>query len=226
MSTLLIRLESHLQTWADQSHRGMNRGTGDVPTFSGVIGIIGASLGIPRTSPRIAELARDLSFAVRVDRAGTREKDFHTGMEMPFRIPSDVYQGKTRITYRVMLSGASFLAAVSGEDALIEEISQALRKPVFQPYLGKKSCVPSRPLFAGVVEEPAEEALLTHSLDTVRQELGGGDVHVTSDGSRSDYRIDDDPRSFDPRSRSYGTRLVRVDSIFDSLYRPEMASRN
>ncbi len=56
----------------------------------------------------------------------------------------------TEPTWRYYLCGASFLVAVQSNDATVEELAQAVQFPAWQMFLGRKSCVPSRPLFDGV----------------------------------------------------------------------------
>ena len=48
MKVLLIRLEGPLQAWSAQGKLGV-RDTEREPTKSGVLGLIGAALGMPRT---------------------------------------------------------------------------------------------------------------------------------------------------------------------------------
>ncbi|RMD64692.1 type I-E CRISPR-associated protein Cas5/CasD, partial [Candidatus Parcubacteria bacterium] len=59
----------------------------------------------------------------------------------------------TEISPHVYLSNASFLVALQVRDPadtpLIERMAEALQNPVWPLYLGRKACVPSRPVFAG-----------------------------------------------------------------------------
>ncbi|MBS6882872.1 MAG: type I-E CRISPR-associated protein Cas5/CasD [Clostridiaceae bacterium] len=54
--------------------------------------------------------------------------------------------GNTIVTYRQYLQDDSFLVALQAEEETIRMLEQALRHPVRCMYLGRKSCVPSRPV--------------------------------------------------------------------------------
>lgn len=140
MSVLVLQLAGPLQSWGAAA-RFARRTTEAAPTKSGVIGLLAAAQGRERTQD-LTDLAR-LRFAVRVDQPGTRIRDyqtahhFDTGKSMP-------------VSERFYLADAVFVAAVEGEDTTIEGLHQALRTPVFLPYLGRRSCPPSRPVELGV----------------------------------------------------------------------------
>jgi len=74
-STVLIRLAAPMQSWGNQP-RGAYRASSIRPTKSGVLGLVANALGRDYHDS-IADLA-DLRFAVRVDRSGTIELDYHT----------------------------------------------------------------------------------------------------------------------------------------------------
>lgn len=73
--TVLLTLAGPMQAWSRQV-RAANRPTQDHPTKTGVIGLVANALGYDRDQD-ITELA-DLAFAIRADRPGTREIDYHT----------------------------------------------------------------------------------------------------------------------------------------------------
>ena len=178
MNTVFLRLEGPLQSWGSRAH-WEERDTNLEPTKSGVIGLIGAALGLPRTSPEVRQLSMGVQMGVRVDRQGERLIDYHTtggGVyqrgEPPKRKPThrDPYYGgvlsastskhgilvkytsKTQrpevdVSYRHYLMNASFLVAIQGSPEIIDGIAHALQAPVWPPFLGRKSCVPTCPIF-------------------------------------------------------------------------------
>lgn len=77
MNTVFLRLEALLQAWGLRGH-WEERDTTSEPTKSGVIGLIGCALGLPRSSSRLRELSDGLRMGVRVDREGVRLIDYHT----------------------------------------------------------------------------------------------------------------------------------------------------
>src|SRR5690242_11783389 len=74
---LLLRLEAPMQSWGTRSRWDV-RDSGPEPTKSGVVGLLGCALGLPRRHARLEELDRGLRFAVRADRPGTLATDYHT----------------------------------------------------------------------------------------------------------------------------------------------------
>src|SRR5579859_2469851 len=75
MTTLLLHLSSPLQAWGTQSNF-TNRDTGREPSKSGVIGLLCAALGRPRSEP-VDDLA-GLKMGVRIDQEGIIRTDFQT----------------------------------------------------------------------------------------------------------------------------------------------------
>ena len=67
----------------------------------------------------------------------------------------------TDLTHRDYLSDSVFGAVLSGDDALVAEMAAALENPVWGVWLGRKSCIPTEPVFAGVFDsaEAARAAL-------------------------------------------------------------------
>ncbi len=150
-NTLFLRLEGPLQAWGVQESKFLVRRTAEAPTKSGVIGMLCAALGVSRPTASEEWLARlaALRMGVRIDRPGIRWWDYHTvGAGMEMRIAEG--KGKTKpgamLTRREYLCDASFLLALHGEPDTIDELTAAMQKPQWTPYLGRKSCPPSRPL--------------------------------------------------------------------------------
>ena len=142
MSVLLLQLAGPMQAWGDSS-RFTRRETRREPTKSGVVGLLASALGRTREAD-MSDLAA-LEFAVRIDQPGTVMRDFQTeisakGDPMP-------------LTHRYYLADAKFLVALGGEQALLEEIDQALRHPCWPRYQGRRSCPPDLPLACGIHDE-------------------------------------------------------------------------
>lgn len=155
-NTLFLRLEGPLQAWGDERSKFVIRRTGDFPSKSGVLGMLCAALGVSRPNaakewlPRL----RTLALAVRVDRPGVRWWDYHTAgagiglltAEGNIKASGSV-DVQTLLSRREYLCDASFLVALQGEPSLIAELAAAVRRPRWAPYLGRRSCPPSRPLW-------------------------------------------------------------------------------
>ena len=66
------------------------------------------------------------------------------------KINATTKEPETDVSERHYLADASFLAALQGSPALIAQLAAALQAPVWPCFLGRKSCVPATPIFAGV----------------------------------------------------------------------------
>jgi CRISPR system Cascade subunit CasD len=142
MSVLLIRLIGPMQSWGTQSRFSV-RDTGLEPSKSGVIGLICAALGRPRTAP-LADLA-GLRMGVRVDREGRKERDYQTAQNA-YKASGGVKEG-SELSSRYYLTGAAFLVGLEGAWQLLSALDDALHRPVWQLYLGRKAFVPSEPFW-------------------------------------------------------------------------------
>ncbi|MEU2502371.1 type I-E CRISPR-associated protein Cas5/CasD [Streptomyces sp. NRRL F-5527] len=162
MSGLLLRLAGPLQSWGERSAFTPVRDTASFPTRSALIGMFAAAEGISRNE---ADLDRyqDLRLTVRVDRPGIRLIDYHTaGGGFPKDRTAATSQGSNKgaavITRRHYLSDAVFVVAVTAADQTIHRLADALTRPHWAPYLGRRSCVPDEPfLLRRHVDDPEEE---------------------------------------------------------------------
>jgi len=119
-----------------------------MPTKSGVIGLLGCAMGLPRGDKRLNELAEGLSMAVRADRMGVIMTDYHTvqSRQGKFSNAEGKPRGDTIVTPREYLQDACYTVFLTGDDALLVECSNALRHPVWVPCLGRRGCPPAYPL--------------------------------------------------------------------------------
>lgn len=162
MTTLLLRLCGPMQSWGTRS-RFTERDTELEPSKSGVIGLLCAALGWPRERD-VSPLAT-LRMGVRVDREGTMARDYHTAGGGPgggiVRASGSLSRDAV-LSNRYYLAGADFLVGLEGERGLLEEIEAALRAPAWQLSLGRKSFVPSVPVYlprGGLREAGLRDAL-------------------------------------------------------------------
>ena len=142
MAVLLLRLVGPMQSWGTQSHFSI-RDTGREPSKSGVIGLLCAALGRPRSEP-VDDLAA-LRMGVRVDVEGKLLRDYHIAQNV---LKADGRTVKdTEPSNRYYLADARFLVGLEGEEALLRRLYEALRAPVWPLYLGRKAFVPSEPVW-------------------------------------------------------------------------------
>lgn len=139
---LLLRLEGPLQSWGVRSRWDV-RDTGLEPTKSGVIGLLGCARGYPVGDARLEELDAALRFGVRVENAGAVVRDFQTITD---------FRPATVLSPRSYLEDAAFLAALECRDdaasKVLEECADAVQRPRWPLFLGRKACIPTRPIFA------------------------------------------------------------------------------
>ena len=156
---LILKLQSPMQAWGRETFEGL-RPSELFPGRSALLGLLGACLGVDRTDRLHQQsLASSVAFAVRVDKQGQKMTDYHTVKNARVN-----YQGlkshETIQTWREYWQDACYTVAIwSLEQAPINlsDIEQALTKPVYTPFLGRRSCPITRPLFEQKVS--AENAL-------------------------------------------------------------------
>jgi CRISPR system Cascade subunit CasD len=123
-----------MQSWGHHA-KFSERDTALEPTKSGIIGLLCAALGRERDED-ISDL-NALKMAVRVEREGIIKKDYHTilGTIRADGSPNN----DTVISNRYYLSDACFLVLLEGNEKTLAIIREALSKPKWALYLGRKS---------------------------------------------------------------------------------------
>ncbi len=182
MPTLLLRLAGPMQSWGTQSRFSI-RDTGLEPSKSGVIGLLCAALGKPRSEkpddgfPGLTQLSA-LRMGVRVDREGVIKRDFHTAGGAHKRgddygvIKADGKSRGTVTSQRWYLSDANFLVGLEAESHdLLARLNTAITYPRWQLSLGRKSFVPGLPVRTpnGLLEKSLRDALSTHPWEVIGQ---------------------------------------------------------
>lgn len=206
MSVLLLKLAGPLQSWGAAS-RFSRRETRREPTRSGILGLLAAAQGRRRTDP-IEDLAA-LRFGVRIEQPGRLVTDFQTARSLDGRRTMP-------LSTRHYLADAVFLAAVEGEDAMVEGLVEALRRPTFPLFLGRRSCPPAGPLVEALRSGSLVEVLRAEEWRAAawwrRQERDARvDLEIVRDATDDDADVEvvrDEPVSFDPRRREYAWRRV------------------
>lgn len=143
-TTLALCFDAPMQSWGTLS-RFTYRDTATEPTKSGVVGLLGAALGVARDDNEgIAALAA-LRLGVRVDRPGTVERDYHTVQN----VPTTTGRGhRGQVTERFYLADATFLVVLEGDPELLANIAVAVHRPRWPLHFGRKAFPPARPLLA------------------------------------------------------------------------------
>lgn len=160
MPFLILRLYGPLCSWGGPAV-GELRPSADHPGRSAVLGLVAAALGLRREDADAqAALSKSFAVAVRVDAPGRRMEDYHTVQApkarrgfAPATRRQELLAGadhlETMVTRRGYLEDAVYTVALAPRAEArwpLETVAEALRRPRFQPYLGRKSCPPALPL--------------------------------------------------------------------------------
>ena len=164
---LALRLEGPLQSWGFESQYN-RRNTGLLPTKSAILGMCCAALGIPRGSEeekalleqcvdlRLLTVAipRSLKYGEKPTELSVRRiTDYHTVQNTK---TASGGTKNTHLTYRQYLCDSSFVSVLSGDATLINQFGNALENPVWGIWLGRKTCIPTAPVFVGVFATETE----------------------------------------------------------------------
>jgi CRISPR system Cascade subunit CasD len=172
---LIINLQGAMQAWGGHTYEDY-RPSLIFPARSAIVGLLGACLGIEREDIKtLNALDKSFQLAVRANkrkierRKSAEDKfvsmqkitDFHTVQQ------ARKVDGKPRpeaiVSRREYLCDAEFtlaLAFIEDADYGLERVKQAIQKPVYTPFLGRRSCPIQRPLYEAVIKaENAQIAL-------------------------------------------------------------------
>ena len=173
MAFLVFQLQAPLSSWGEPAV-GEYRGTAEHPSQSALLGLLGAALGLQREDEAAHAALRDeLAWAVGLLSGGRLLRDYHTA-QVPPRV---ALKGRPQATRRQELAvpkqelgtilstrdyrqDAASLVAVAVRGGLtprftLQVLAQALRRPQFTLYLGRKACPPAAPLWPQLVDVPS-----------------------------------------------------------------------
>ncbi len=223
---LALRLEGPLQSWGFESQYN-RRNTGLLPTKSAILGMCCAALGIPRGTEKekvlleqcvglrllTVAVPRSLKYGGKSSQLPVRRiTDYHTVQNT--KTASGVLK-PTHLTYRQYLCDAAFACVLSGNTELInrlvkDEKGYGLENPVWGIWLGRKACIPTAPVFAGIFPTEVEalcELLGDRPLDMFTYQR---EVERFEDGSDS---LPDQPLCFAAPDgiRKFAPRRVKLE---------------
>lgn len=220
MATLLLRLAGPMQSWGITS-RFNERDTGREPSKSGVVGVLAAAMGIDRSNWTDLKPLTLLTMGVRHDRPGVLKRDYQTAgaARSDTIIKADGTQAKDGvISDRFYLADAVFLVGLEGADrTLLDQLHAALLNP-FRPLgLGRKSYVPSEPIWlkAGLRDGSLHDAMTSWPWLTSRRRDEEFPerlmISLESGDGTGAQRMDQLLSSF--ADRRFGTRFVRTEWV-------------
>ena len=180
MRFLVLRLDAPMMSFGTTAvdHRGL---TQRMPALSMLTGLICNGLGYRHAeSARTQRLQERLQFASRQDRAGSELQDYQTvDLGDLTTFPAGPFGWTTRgvrdkrvgsVADRTHIRKRDYLADAvhtvvlmldpADEDPTLDQVAEALRRPARPLFLGRKCCLPARPLLDGQIEaESLVEAL-------------------------------------------------------------------
>ncbi len=205
---LILKLEGVLQAWGGHTFEDV-RPSELFPTRSGLLGLLAACCGIPRTQgAELQALAESVLFSVRVDSRPLKMIDYHT-----VKNARDSYSGlkahDTIQSWREYLQEAKYTVAITSTEQAsfsLDTLKQAIQKPIYTPYLGRRSCPITRPLYE--IELEADHALAALALCSPKT----GTIYTEEQNALFDKKpkllIRDVPIA--SRKRQFATRTVRI----------------
>jgi CRISPR system Cascade subunit CasD len=217
---LIVRLDGPMQAWGSHTFEDY-RPSGLFPTRSGLLGLIGACLGIDRgDQDRLDRLASSLTFTLRVDQCPLRP-ELESNRPQPMRKPTKSTDFHTVLNARKVDGSANRNPVVSRREYLFDalftlaigqrtdaeydltSIAAALRRPRFTPVLGRRSCPIARPLLDG--DSPIEADNAVAALATIPPT--GGPIYAEGDYDSGQLIQIRDVPSYG-RIRRFGTRRL------------------
>lgn len=162
---LLFRLSGPMTAFGDITV-GERRSIWNTPSKSAVLGLVAGALGIVREDAgALQALEVGLGFGVRIDAPGLPLRDFHTAQAPKARKNArwrtrreelaDEDELNTVLSerfYRLEAAATVALWRKPGDAPSLAPLGEALTRPCFVPYLGRKACPFSRPLRPHLLE--------------------------------------------------------------------------
>lgn len=212
MRTLILRVKSEFQSWGVESLPNKSQSTTktcNIPTKSGVVGLIGNSLGLKHaTDWQALNIISEMTMCVAVVRPGSVYIDFQTvsGTESR-KFDSKDYFLKTMggspkklpiIYNKEYLCGSEFYVGISHEN--IGEWEKSLDCPSRSLYFGRKNCIPQWPISMGIYDGSS-------TYDALVKYLGHQNIHA------ADFYADE---NLGEEWSRYG--IVRDDPVYDENF--------
>lgn len=206
MPGFILHLQGPMQSYADTGF-GQLREAGLFPSRAAVLGIVAAAMGIPRADERLVRLHEAFDVHVAAARSGRVLKDYHT-------VETEATRPKT-LTWRDYHHDSHFVACLETKDRqMSDQAQQALRRPVYSAFLGRRSCPPAVPLFPVAIQGDAFEFFREATVEASRALPFTGEQRwgprVKSIAIYLDGHLREAPPAFAGAQLTYGSRRDRL----------------
>ncbi len=230
---LALWLEAPLQSWGSDS-KFYRRDSLDFPTRSGVLGLLCCAMGAGGSQVQWLSMMSQytqtvLSYERKNNARGARLQDFHMvgsgyNEKDPWQlllIPKTsegkkAVGGGTKMTYRYYIQDRAFGIALAISSDQAQRIAEALLNPVWDLYLGRKSCAPTDKIYRGTFDD-ANQA--KSCLDEIAKRKEFVKIAEILDGNFPEkgdvLTLNDVPVRFGDK-KEYRQRLVTVVPIEES----------
>lgn len=173
MNILLLRFEAPLMSFGAPivDNRGEIQ---PYPALSMMTGLLGNALGFDHAeSERLERLQRRLRYAVRQDREGERIQDYQTvDLSKPYMNDDRAWTTRgtlekrkggsassgTHIRLRDYWADAAYTVALTldpvDSSPTLNDVATALKYPTRPLFIGRKTCLPAKPIFLNETEAP------------------------------------------------------------------------
>ena len=226
-AVLALRLQGPMQSWGFNSQFN-RRDTALFPTKSALVGLCCAALGLKRGSEEerttLQKFVDTKLLCIAISRkqkkrevAVKRMQDYHTVQNT--RDAKGNIKNDAVLTYRQYLNDAGFIALFEGEKAFLKKIAEGvpekpwcLQNPKWGVWLGRKVCIPSTPVFAGLYFSESEAVSKISEFEGKTVENFSSVREVSSFGNGVDSYMDQSV-SFDIHGRKFAPRRILLQEV-------------
>lgn len=201
MNYLVFQLDAMMASWGEPAV-GESRGSSAVPSQSALLGLLGAALGIERDDEAAHDtLQRDFTFASGTLSAGDFLRDYQTA-QVPSR---SALKGRPSATRRQEMSvpkddlgtilstrdyrvDSHYLIAVQRRDEAsgpytLDALAQALQRPRYPLYVGRKSCPLAAPTWPQLIDAPDVKTAFDLYADRFKEKTNQAAQEATRENS-------------------------------------------
>lgn len=228
---VLLWFEAPLQSWGADSKFG-RRDTLKFPSKSGVLGLVCSALGAGGEQidllARFAPLDMQVISYRKTNSKGEKRnkkpllRDFQmvgSGYDdsnpwQTLLIPKTAegkkaVGGGSKMTYRYYLQDAVFAVALQVPTEQSDDIALALQSPHWDVYLGRKTCIPSEPIYQGIFESVEEVFKQAGKIAETKKLLVDFKVVQGAEDGDENYTLNDVPIQFGEH-KQYRDRQVTL----------------